>query len=810
MSDCTILSYGYNAQIIPSPQEEGSSLPRLASDMLAQLQQYLGTQAKRQSIIFLAHNLGGILVKQLLVQSALSVSPRVHKHTAAILFFGTPHSGTNIGTLLLKITSSVLGGKPNNSLLDVLVKDSTALQYTNESWIHLHQAYEIFSFYETRPLPVGNSVTMIVNKHEATLNVPHERTIALDASHAEIVKFPNANSASYVTVLHCLQGVLGRLPRTTTVANVPPPPSAPTAETPHANAKRINITGYVHVFERNLLNQTEEVSISDMIAKSPTVLLNRLNARNQDDVEPLLWFHIPLNNTSWINPCLQNIVNGQGTDLVSSITEHKFWLSHERKRQDLPHSRHFEPSCFLSSQDKVTQFVIYLPYLHWDSVGCFTQRAKYFSSTRSGIVGNVPDNLSEEAKATYEIMRKDMQTASIHPRRSLDQFYYSSLPETSSRDQDQILSKYSPRGGRGGKKMIMVDQLWLWFMEAHDSTSEVPGEIKTSILTSFPRKEREAGKDENDLEDIADLRQAIVDEANTRDDTWAENRANYIGLIIEQAVNVMLGVRTEESLDIFSVFRAAIGEATEAQTGFFRKFQEKMKSNSDDISDSQTKRDEVNLALEISDIIDELNSIDRVFQMQKDTLETATKRFEGVGIQPGKGRYLQLAQKLSVINTQYIEAYMKQIKHMTADAHRTKDSLMDLLDLQQKEETLKEAHYSNYQADAAREQANATEAQSQILLLFTIVTIVFAPLSFFTSYFGMNVREFTGDVGNTNQQRVWTVMGPISVAIIVGLLGGAYVMYKQTRNEQDKRKAKRRARDAGSTGGPDLKGTETA
>jgi hypothetical protein len=48
--------------------------------------------------------------------------------------------------------------------------------------------------------------------------------------------------------------------------------------------------------------------------------------------------------------------------------------------------------------------------------------------------------------------------------------------------------------------------------------------------------------------------------------------------------------------------------------------------------------------------------------------------------------------------------------------------------LQQKEETLKEAHYSNKQADAAREQADATEAQSQFLFLFTIVTIFFVRL----------------------------------------------------------------------------------
>src|SRR6266511_5059015 len=41
------------------------------------------------------------------------------------------------------------------------------------------------------------------------------------------------------------------------------------------------------------------------------------------------------------------------------------------------------------------------------------------------------------------------------------------------------------------------------------------------------------------------------------------------------------------------------------------------------------------------------------------------------------------------------------------------------------------------------------------------------PLSFFTSYFGMNVREFTGQPGNTSQLVFWRVSGPISAAIVL-------------------------------------------
>jgi hypothetical protein len=88
------------------------------------------------------------------------------------------------------------------------------------------------------------------------------------------------------------------------------------------------------------------------------------------------------------------------------------------------------------------------------------------------------------------------------------------------------------------KKMIMVDQRWLWLVETRDVKSDAPDKIKTSIFTSFPRKEREAGAAEKDLEDIADLRQATMDEANSMGIEWATNKCSYVGPVIEQAVSI--------------------------------------------------------------------------------------------------------------------------------------------------------------------------------------------------------------------------------------------------------------------------------
>ena len=179
----------------------------------------------------------------------------------------------------------------------------------------------------------------------------------------------------------------------------------------------------------------------------------------------------------------------------------------------------------------------------------------------------MPSGLPERAKTVYSVMRDDgRNTSSLHPRRTLDQFFYSSLPETSARDGDQVLSKNTEHS-RGGKKMVMIDQLWLWVIRTKISSTrdgeanEPVDAYETAVFTCFPRKDEESEKGEEDLEAIADLRQAIVDEANGRDDVWAADWTNFVGLVLEQAVNVMLSVRNEQSLYFLDVFRMAIGKA---------------------------------------------------------------------------------------------------------------------------------------------------------------------------------------------------------------------------------------------------------
>jgi hypothetical protein len=69
---------------------------------------------------------------------------------------------------------------------------------------------------------------------------------------------------------------------------------------------------------------------------------------------------------------------------------------------------------------------------------------------------------------------KDLNgSVSVHPRRTLDQFYYPSLTNTRVRDADQTISKWTGEGvGKDGREraagdslLLMVDQLWCWVLD---------------------------------------------------------------------------------------------------------------------------------------------------------------------------------------------------------------------------------------------------------------------------------------------------------------------------------------------------------
>lgn len=90
-------------------------------------------------------------------------------------------------------------------------------------------------------------------------------------------------------------------------------------------------------------------------------------------------------------------------------------------------------------------------------------------------------------------------------RRTLDQYYYHTLPDTKARDDSQVITRYQELQKSSLRVITMVDQLWMWVLKGSE------GEPDT-IITCFPPVEKLEGalkKEDPDPYDDTDVLEGI-------------------------------------------------------------------------------------------------------------------------------------------------------------------------------------------------------------------------------------------------------------------------------------------------------------
>ncbi|CAF3468047.1 unnamed protein product [Fusarium graminearum] len=180
------------------------------------------TDSSERPIIFIAHSLGGIVVKSALIhsdaarQGALPEHRSIKLSTYGILFMGTPHQGGNgvqLGRILTNVASVFVPA--DDRLLKHLERDSEWLlqqlgQYGPISGEFVTKfAYENYK----TPIALGKQIMNLVAKTykvvpKASAVVPGQadvEPIAIYANHKNMVKFPSKQDVGYNTILENLQ-----------------------------------------------------------------------------------------------------------------------------------------------------------------------------------------------------------------------------------------------------------------------------------------------------------------------------------------------------------------------------------------------------------------------------------------------------------------------------------------------------------------------------------------------------------------------------------------------------------------------------
>ncbi|KIM71640.1 hypothetical protein PILCRDRAFT_37074, partial [Piloderma croceum F 1598] len=134
-----ILTYSYDAYTRGGEQLTDESVYALAQKLLVDIAtERHDSNAQRRPIIFVAHSLGGIVLKYALIHAdrhEYSPYKAVERSTYGILFLGTPHQGSatvDLATSILQILS--IRFDTNNTILNDLGLHSKALQQQQDQY----------------------------------------------------------------------------------------------------------------------------------------------------------------------------------------------------------------------------------------------------------------------------------------------------------------------------------------------------------------------------------------------------------------------------------------------------------------------------------------------------------------------------------------------------------------------------------------------------------------------------------------------------------------------------------------------------
>ncbi|KAI9763914.1 MAG: hypothetical protein M1840_009026 [Geoglossum simile] len=212
ITNARILSYGYDT-ILPGSRSTASIL-ELSRKFLESVKAIRSQREKYRPIIFIGHSLGGLVVKQALVQAAEGSQDDIAilMSCYAVVFFGVPNRGLNISNL-----ASMVSGQPNEELVRNLDPSSTFLSLLHDMFYRrfVFDDSQIVCFYETKETPtvewsektrrwerMGPSVMMVpkASAIHAGKNEQAYNHLPIDADHSNIVKFSDPSDQNYIIV----------------------------------------------------------------------------------------------------------------------------------------------------------------------------------------------------------------------------------------------------------------------------------------------------------------------------------------------------------------------------------------------------------------------------------------------------------------------------------------------------------------------------------------------------------------------------------------------------------------------------------
>ena len=204
-----IVTWGYDVQIENLLSKTSkSSIFQHALTLLSDLTSLRSLPLDRtKPLIFIAHSLGGIVVKD-----ALNISKTETTHfceilpaTIGVLFLGTPHQGSKVASLgkIAFELSRILLQNPNTKILRALEIDSEILERISRSFgqVLASGKIKVHSFQEE----LDTKGAMIVGSTSSTIGYINESRSTLHANHRNMAKFSSSDDVNFQRFISVLR-----------------------------------------------------------------------------------------------------------------------------------------------------------------------------------------------------------------------------------------------------------------------------------------------------------------------------------------------------------------------------------------------------------------------------------------------------------------------------------------------------------------------------------------------------------------------------------------------------------------------------
>ncbi|KAM0248964.1 hypothetical protein ACHAP5_003173 [Fusarium lateritium] len=485
-------------------------------------------------------------------------------------------------------------------------------------------------------------------------------------------------------------------------------------------------------------------------------------------------------------PTIADIIYDYGPDkIMKEATDLDYWhlnalkkrignchnVSHSTRRlfDSLPSAgggqRYMKPHCIKSgntSRNRNSHEIskghnactaLYMPYL---VLGSYEPPNKY------GKLWRDDDDSAGEYEGAAAAHRS---RSTAHTPMTLDQYYYPTLTDTDSRDKDQVLSKYLELKALKADRppttstipsstdqtvkvrpisILKVDQIWMWIVD------------EKTIITASTEAEYRNGNPK------ASLLQTVLDSLIYGEKRGTFEHPTSAHSMMELILGVATGFFAKKFVPLpdnpgrvfktpLEVFRESLRHAADEEIFLYQTFLRELngqnrrdmwqdKSPSDHVikdmpphplsssSDPYSISPEAKVLDTIRDIRDELHMLKSLAEDQELVWKQA---FKDSALEDSF-QYYQFCTP---------EDVKKDLDDMLIEVETINNSINTLLDLRQKQ--------------ASISQANDTAKQSNTIFVFTVITIVFLPLSFLSSLFALDVSSFPHESGNLKYAGWW-------------------------------------------------------